>query len=109
MSLIKHSEAKVHHTDLASWHLAVLSTYYDALMLLDNIKSVLGRVRNCVGKQALHCEMVASSYVHQPNHSYANFMFGLHSDLTRAIVVADVLHSVWSELPHQGSTLQDYS
>ena len=25
-------------------------------------------------------------------HSYADFMFHLHSDLTRAIVVADVLH-----------------
>ena len=24
------------------------------------IKSILGRVRNCVGERALHCEMVAS-------------------------------------------------
>ena len=63
-------------------------------------KSVLGRVRNCVGKQALRCEMVVSSYVHQPNHSYANFMFSLRSDLKHAIVAADVLHSIWSELPH---------
>ena len=76
---------------------------------VDIIKSVLGRVRNCVGEQALRCEMVASSYVHQPNHSYAVFLFRLHSDLTCAIVVADVLHSVWSELPHQGSTRQYYS
>ena len=73
------------------------------------IKSVLGRLRNCVGEQALRCEMVASSYVYQPNHSYADFTFSLHSDLTRAIVVAGVLHCVWSELPHQGSTLQYYS
>ena len=58
------------------------------------IKSVLGRVRNCVGEQALHCEMVASSYVCQPNHSYAESMFHLHSDHTRGCVVAGVLHSV---------------
>ena len=67
-------------------------------------KSVLRRVRNCVGKLA-----VVSFYLRQPNHSYADFMFSLHSDLTRAIVVAGVLHCVWSELPHQGSYLQDYS
>ena len=65
-------------------------------------KSVLGRVRNCVGEQALCCEMVASSYVHQPYHSYADFMFRLHSDPTHAIVVAGVLHCVWSELPTKG-------
>ena len=35
-------------------------------------KSVLGRVRNCVDEQALRCEMVVSSYVFQPNHSYAD-------------------------------------
>ena len=46
-------------------------------------KSVLGRVRNCVGERALRCEMVASSYVCQPNHNYADFMFRLHSDPTR--------------------------
>jgi hypothetical protein len=69
-------------------------------------KSVLGRVRNCVGEQALRCEMVASSYVCQPNHSYADSMFCLHSDHTRGCVVAGVLHSVWSELSHQGTTLQ---
>ena len=74
-----------------------------------NTKSGLRRVRNCVGEQALCCEIVASSYACQPNHSYADFMFRLHSDHTRAIVVAGVLHSVWSELPHQGSTLQYYS
>ena len=32
-------------------------------------------------------------------------MFRLHSDLTRAIVVAGMLHSVWSELATKGSTL----
>ena len=43
-----------------------------------------------MGEQALCYEMVASSYMHQPNHSYysADFMFSLHSDPTRAIVVA---------------------
>ena len=72
-------------------------------------KSVLRKVRKCVGELALCFEMVASFYVCQPNHSYADFMFSLHSDLTRATVVAGVLHRVWSELPHQGSTLQYYS
>ena len=78
-------------------------------MVLCYAKSVLGRVRNCVGERALRCEMVASSYVHQPDHSYVDFMFSLHSDLTRGGVVAGVLHSVWSELPHQGNTLEYYS
>ena len=59
-----------------------------------SIKSVLGRVCNCVGEQALHCEMVASSYVGQPNHSYAESMFRLHSNHTRGCVVAGVLHNV---------------
>ena len=36
-------------------------------------------------------------------------MFCLHSDLTHAIVVLDVLHNVWSELPRQENTLKDYS
>ena len=49
-------------------------------------------------KQAIRCEIVASSYVCQPNHTHADIMFHLHSDHTRAIVVAGVLHSVWSEL-----------
>ena len=35
---------------------------------------------------------------------YAVFMLSLHSDLTRAVVVTDVLYSVRSELPHQGNT-----
>ena len=39
---------------------------------------------------ALHCEIVASSYECQPSHSYADFMFCLHSDLTPATVVAGV-------------------
>ena len=52
-------------------------------------KSVLGRIRNCVG---LCCEMVASFYECQPNHSYVDFMFRLHSDLTRGVVVAGVLY-----------------
>ena len=58
-------------------------------------KSVLGRVRNCMGEQALHCEMVASSFVCQLNHSYAESMFRLHSDHTRGCVVAGVLLSVY--------------
>ena len=62
-----------------------------------------------MGEQALRCEIVVSSYVCQQNHSYADFMFRLHSYHTHAIVVAGVQHSVWSELPHQGSTLQYYS
>ena len=72
-------------------------------------KSGLRSVRNCVGELALRFEMVASFYMCQPNHSYSHFMFSLHSDLTRANVVTDVLHCVWSELPHQGNTLQYYS
>ena len=72
-------------------------------------KSGLRRVRNCVGELAVRFETVASFYVCQPNHSYAVFMFSLYSDTTCAIVVAGVLHLVWSELPHQGSYLQDYS
>ena len=65
-------------------------------------KSVLGRVRNCVGKRALCCEMVASSYVHQPDHSYVDFMFRLHSDLTRGHVFAGVLHSGGQNCPIKG-------
>ena len=64
------------------------------------IKSVLGRVGNCVG--TLCYEMVVSSYVNQPNHSYADFKI-CFVYLKHATVVAGVLHSVWSELPHQGS------
>ena len=45
-----------------------------------------------MGEQALHCEMVASSFTCQPNHSS---MFCLHSDHTRGRVVAAVLHSIW--------------
>ena len=83
------------------------STFDDALIIIlcgsrlkyvriRAIKSVLGRVRNCVDEQALHCEMAVSSYVCQPNHSYAESMFRLHSDHTRGCVVAGVLpiHSV---------------
>ena len=62
---------------------------------MGTVKSVLGRVHNCVGERALRCEMVASSYVCQPNHNYADFMFRLHSDPTSVLVVADVLHYVW--------------
>ena len=43
------------------------------------------------------------------NHSCADFMFCLHSNPTHAIVVAGVLHCVWSEAPPQGNTLQYYS
>ena len=65
-------------------------------------KSGLRRVRNCVGELALRFEMVASFYVCQPYHSCSHFMFSLHSDPTRAIVVTGMLHCVWSELPRQG-------
>ena len=52
-----------------------------------------------MGELALRCETVASSYVHQPDHSYVvYFMFRLHSNLTHGGVVTGVLHSVWSEL-----------
>jgi hypothetical protein len=68
-------------------------------------KSVLGRERNCVGEQALLCEMVASSYMCQPNQSYADF----HSrDHTRGCAVASVLYSL-SELSNRGTALQYYS
>ena len=77
--------------------------------LFSHRKSRLRRVRNCMGELALRFETVASFYVCQPNHSYSHFMFSLHSDLTHANVVTDVLHCVWSELPHQGNTLQYYS
>ena len=48
-----------------------------------------------MGELALHFEMVASFYMYmvQPNHSYSYFMFSLHSDPTRVIVVAGVLVS----------------
>ena len=52
-----------------------------------------------MGEQALRREMVTSSYMCQPNHSYEGFMFCLHSGLTHVRVVVGVLHSVWSELP----------
>ena len=48
---------------------------------------------------AVHCDMVASSYLCQPNHSYAESMFRLHSDHTRDCVVAAVLHSPTKRLP----------
>ena len=38
-------------------------------------KSVLGRVRSCVGEQALRCEMVAPSYMCQPNHVSMCFVY----------------------------------
>ena len=74
-------------------------------------KNVLGRVRNCMGEQALHCEMVASSYVHQPYHSHADFMFHLHSDPTHAIVVAGMQHCVCCAVTpplHNISTILTY-
>ena len=74
------------------------------------VKSVLGRVRNGVNERVLRCEMVASSYICQLNHSYLDFIFPLHSDLIHGLVVASVLHSVWSELrTHQGNNLEYYS
>ena len=42
--------------------------------------------------------MVVSSYMCQPNHSYAESMFRLHSDHIRGCVIADVLHGVWVKL-----------
>ena len=54
--------------------------------------------RNYKGEQALCCEMMMSSYVCQPNHSNAD-----------GCMDAGVLHSIWSESPHQGNTLQYYS
>ena len=57
----------------------------------------IGRVCNWL---ALHCEIVASSYMCQPNHSYADFMFRLHSDLTPTTVGAGMLYRVWSKVPH---------
>ena len=47
------------HTKICS--LSTLRKYF--LLQFGCIKSVLGRVRNCVGKQALCCEMVALSYI----------------------------------------------
>ena len=67
-----------------------------------NIKSVLLRVCNYKGERALRCEMVASFYACQPNHSYVDCLFRFHSDLTRGLVVAGVLHCARSELPTKG-------
>ena len=62
---------------------------------LTQAKNVLGRVRNCVGEQALHCEMVASSYCASLTIAiYAESMFRSHSDHTCGCVVAGVLHNV---------------
>ena len=71
------------------------------MLLMHIIKSVLERVCNCMDEQALCCEMVVSSYMYQPNHSYADFMFRLHSDLTWFIVVkiADVLQCLVKTIP----------
>ena len=66
------------------------------------IKSVLGRVCGCVGKQAPHCEVVVTSSMCQPNYNYADSMFRLYSDPTHAFVVSGVLHSVQSQLPTKG-------
>ena len=54
-----------------------------------------------MGEQALRCEIVVSSYVCQPNHSYM-YVLHLHSDHTRGCVVAGVLHSVWQNYPTKG-------
>ena len=56
--------------------------------LTPQTKSVLGRVHNYMDEWALLCKMVVSSYVCQPNHSYVDFMFRLHSDFTCDCVVA---------------------
>ena len=86
----------------------MICTYKQYCVLINDIQSVLGRVHNCVGERALRCEMVTSSYVYRPNHSYVDCLFHLHSDFTRGLVVAGVLHCVKSELPHQGNTVKYY-
>ena len=73
-----------------------MESFIGCSTVVRSIKNVLVSVCNCVGEQALHCERVASSYVCQPNHSYLDFMFRLHGDVTCAIVIADILHSGWS-------------
>jgi hypothetical protein len=62
------------------------STLHPCIIII--AKSVLGRVRNCVGDQALQCRHPTC----QPNHSYADSMFCLHSDLTHGCVVVGMLH-----------------
>ena len=49
-----------------------------------SIKSVLGRVRSCVGEQALRGGIIlpVSAY----NHSYADIMFYLYSDHAHATI-----------------------
>ena len=57
-----------------------------------------------MGELALRFETAASFYVCQPNRSYADFMFSLHSDPTCAIVVAGVLHESGQSYPTKGVT-----
>jgi hypothetical protein len=72
-----------------------------------HIQSVLGRVRNCVGEQVLHCEMVACLSLTKVMQIS---MFRLHRDHTRGCVVAGVLHAESVRTgPHQGTALQYYS
>ena len=47
------------------------------------------------------------SRVDDLRYSYAEFIIHLRCDCTRGCVVAGVLHSVWSELPYQGTALQE--
>ena len=78
---------------LMVWWSIVAHGSYSHNYMLYYIKCALGRVRNCMGEQALRCETVASSYVCQPNHNYVDFVFRLHSDLTRCHVLAGIQHS----------------
>ena len=56
-----------------------------------NIKSILGRICNYVGRSALHCEIVVSSYVCQPNHSYADFYVSFTQLLCPCVEYSTVL------------------
>ena len=85
--------ALIHHSlDPIHSPLPPLIRIFVAGSIISISKSGLRRVRNCMGELALRFETVGSFCMCQPNHSYAVFMFSLHSDPTRAIVVAGVLY-----------------
>ena len=100
-------------------HLRMLSTFYTYEYPQEWIKK---SICDCKGEQALCFETVtiASSYMHQPKHSYIftfhvlftcisclHFIsFSFHVSFTFFIVVAGVLHRVWSELPTKGIQYQ---
>ena len=64
--------APYRHNRPSHFHTQGSLKWLKGLATITIVKSVLGRVRNCVGGLVLRCEMVASSYVWQSNHSYAN-------------------------------------